>query len=100
MLGGPIKKFYKNYMVSVLHVCCCFCMCSKSTSGIIIDNAMLDTVQVIKPEMQDTDQELYQVMTFDCCRFAESRFVICDLSFVSSLFVRSFVRYSSFVMTV
>lgn len=38
-----------------------FCYSNSKSSGAVIDSAILDTIQVIQPEMSETDNDLYQV---------------------------------------
>ena len=47
-------------MILGLNLSFCFDSFSKS-SGIVIDNNILDDIQVIEPEIQSSDQDLYNV---------------------------------------
>ena len=55
-----------------------FYFCSKS-SAVVIDNNILDDIQVIEPEIQSSDQELYQVSQ------SQVFFFVCLLRRYSSL---------------
>ena len=55
-----------------------FFFCSKS-SAVVIDNNILDDIQVIEPEIQRSDQELYQVSQ------SQVFFFVCLLRRYSSL---------------
>ena len=55
-----------------------FFFCSKS-SAVVIDNNILDDIQVIEPEIQSSDQELYQVSQ------SQVFFFVCLLRRYSSL---------------